>query len=509
MLFICALITAVLTVCCLGNDSAQNRKDITEELNTPLSDSTLELIDSNGGDAYPGESITVKVCVANNGETEAKNIEVKLILSDYFTAAGTDSWHIRSLGTGEKEILSTDMKVKEGIVSDITAWCKLQISSDETESFTLPQQNMLIYGVRPFERHYIPIIGFHAVEDEIELPIELYTSYFDSLCSTLKDFGFETITFTDLLNHLDFGKALPEKPIIITSDDGYQDIYTNALPILKKYNYKMTIFLVTGAIGNSDADRKMNTSFNPRTNVTRPILIWPEIIEMSNYGCEFQSHSVNHTRLGLASDEVFMYELTQSKNDIESHLGNQVLFFAWPYDNNSPDKWPLIPEAGYRGAVRYWGGIEDVRTIDLNEIKRVEFNSYIPPQSYAGYLKLFGILIENVIDRSIKETGEEFNLTYIIKNNDDQNIHISSMELELPDSIEFIGVGSGGYIDQAPGLSQGIYMWVSDLYEIKGKGEIDLKVKLRALSPGEPVIKFRITTNDVYIESDDVKIEIR
>jgi peptidoglycan/xylan/chitin deacetylase (PgdA/CDA1 family) len=495
---------AVLSHACSGAGQADD-KAVPQ---TPLSSSTLEFVDINGGDTYPGDTIRVEVNIINNGINKENNIEVELILSDNFKTAGEDSWQIGSLEAGEEEFLSTKIKVKEGIGSDIDAWCRLRISSDNIRSFKLPEHSLQVYGVKTFERHYIPIIGLHAIEDEIEIPIELYTSYFDSLCRTLKDFGFETITFMDLLDYLDHGRALPEKAVIITSDDGYQDIYINAFPILKKYEYKMTVFLVTGAVGDSETDRKMSTSFNPRTDVERPILIWPEITEMYDYGCEFQSHSVNHTRLGLASDEEFMYELTQSKNDIESNLDNQVLFFAWPYDNNSPDKWPLIPEAGYRGAVRYGTGIEDVRTINLNDIKRVEFNSYITPQSYAGYLDLIDVEIENIVDTYPDKTGQEFALWYVIKNNDTQDIKISSLELELPDNLKLTGIGPGGYINQLPGLSNGIYMWVSDLYEIKGKGEIDLKLRLKTIDRGKSTIRFRITTNYVYIESDDIEIEV-
>jgi peptidoglycan/xylan/chitin deacetylase (PgdA/CDA1 family) len=451
-----------------------------------------------------------KLNIINNGKTEANNIKVKLILSDYFSADGADiNWDIGSIDASETKSLSTNLKVVRGITSDMVAWCTLQITSDGMESLTLPKHNMLIYGVKPFDRHYIPIIGLHAIEDKIKIPIELPTGYFDHLCSTLKKFGFETITFMDLLNYLDYGKALPEKPVIITSDDGFQDVYTNAFPILKKYGYKMTIFLVTGYIGNSDEDRKVNSFDSDQQVLMRPILIWPEIIEMYKYGCEFQSHSVNHIRLGIASDEEFLYELIQSKNDIESRLGNQVLFFAWPRDNNSPLKWPLIAEAGYRGAVRYGTGIEDLRTININDIKRVQFNSQYLPQDYADYLKIHDIVIENKFGPYLKETGEEFTLRYTIKNNSKQNIHISSLELELPSDIQLTGMDADGYINQMPGLSQGIYMWVSDLYEVKGKNEIDLGVKLKALGPGKSIIKFRITANEIYIKSDDVEIEIK
>ena len=139
----------------------------------------------------------------------------------------------------------------------------------------------------------------------------------------------------------------------------------------------------------------------------------------------------------------------------------------------------------------------------------MEFNSYYLPQDYADYLKIHDIVIENESGSYLKETDEEFTLIYIIKNNNEQNIHISSLELELPPNIQFIGVDPDGYINQMPGLSQEKYMWVSDLYEIGGKGEIDLGVKLKALGPGKFIIKFRITTNNIYIKSNDVEIEIK
>ena len=176
----------------------------------------------------------------------------------------------------------------------------------------------------------------------------------------LKDFGYQTITFNDLLKYIDHGRALPEKSVIITSDDGYQDNYTQAFPILKKYGFVMTVFLVTGVIAEDDENRMPNTVFNERTDVSRPMLIWPEIIEMDEYGCEFLSHTVNHIRLGLADDEEALKELTDSREAIEGRLGKDVDFFAWPFDNYSEEKWPLIEDAGYRGAVRYWGGIEDL-----------------------------------------------------------------------------------------------------------------------------------------------------
>jgi hypothetical protein len=237
---------------------------------------------------------------------------------------------------------------------------------------------------------------------------------------------------------------------------------------------------------------------------------------MHEYGCEFLSHTVNHVRLGLASDGGFLYELKKSKEDIESHLGSEVLFFAWPYDNNSTSKWHLISEAGYRGAVRYGTGIEDMRTINLYDIDRVEFNSYIPPAQYVGYLNLDrSIQIEYKIDNEYKtdkytgETGEEFTLEYIINNTNTNTVKINSLELELPENMELAEVSTDGYIKQYPGISGGIYMWVGDSYTIAGSGQINLILKLKGKAPGESIINFRVTYRGNYINCDGIEIEIR
>ena len=504
-----AVSVSLLLTCC--SVSAITGDKSIEKLYPSFSDSNIELIDSNGGDLYPGESVDVNINVTNNGDIEARNVKVTLALSDLFLLdKGETSWDIDTLDIGEKVTFNTSLKAVDKVTEDSLASCKLKISSDETGSFISPDYKTMVYGVRPFEGNYIPIIGLHAIEDHIEIAIELYTDHFEKLCKVLKEYGYETVTFTDLLNYIDYGKALPEKPVIITSDDGFQDVYTNGFPILKKYGYKMTVFLVTGAVRDSDADRETNRYFNKRTNTIRPILIWPEIKEMDEYGCEFLSHSVNHIRLGLCSDEEFLYELIQSKKDIESHLDKEVLFFAWPYDNHSDEKLHLLSQAGYRGTVRYWGGIEDMRTIDLYDIKRVEFNSYIPPNQYASYLKLDrSIAIEYIIDEYDKKIDEEFTVEFIVKNSNKKSIEITSLELELSDNIELTGVNPDGYIGQYPGVSEGIYMWVSDSYIIEGEDEINLIVKLKGIKSEKSLIKFRATSSDNYINCNDIEIEIK
>jgi peptidoglycan/xylan/chitin deacetylase (PgdA/CDA1 family) len=355
-----------------------------------FSNSAIKLTNRNGGSTYSGDIIDVVISVTNKGEIEANNIIVKLVLSNLLALnEGQLSWNIDKLNIGQTATFNTSLIVSEGITEDSYVSCYLNISSDETKSFKGPSAKLLITGAKPFTRNYIPIIELHDIAVNAPSLQDITSGAFNYLCSTLKSYGYQTITFIDLLNYLDHGKTLPEKPVIITSDDGYQDVYTYAFPILKNYGYKMTVFLVTGLIGNSDADRKMNEwDFDNRQVPHHNLLIWPEILEMSNYGCEFQSHSVTHQRLGSSSKEEILYQLTQSKSDIESHLGKPVLFISYPYGNFSDLVFSSLSEAGYRGGIIADEGIEDVRSISLARIKRILINGLNDPGRYAEYLYL-------------------------------------------------------------------------------------------------------------------------
>ncbi len=105
--------------------------------------------------------------------------------------------------------------------------------------------------------------------------------------------------------------------------------------------------------------------------------------------------------------------------------------------------------------------------------------------------------------------GEKFSIEFIIENSNSTRIPVTSLELELPDNIEFVDIDPSGYIDQGPGMSRGIYMWVSDDYYIDANSSINLIANLRGTAPGKGDIYFRITTNDVFIKSDDIGIIIK
>lgn len=477
-----------------------------------LSGSTIELIDINSGDIYPGEELVVRASIKNSGAGPAENISLDLELSDLLQRNGSDEFiSIESLAAGETYEYDIPVMVKEGIEEDMDLNYSFSLNAGGLKNAISGEYTDILYGVKEYEGNYIPMIGLHAIEDHIDIPIELATYAFDELCSTLKDFGYETITYKDLLAHVDFGRALPEKPVIITSDDGFQDLYTNAFPILKKYDYVMTINVVTNYTGETEEDRKENLFDYNRGVPMRPMLIWPEIKEMYDYGCEILSHSANHIRLGLCPIQNFTYQLTQSKKDIEEHLGEEVLFFAWPYDNHSYARLPFVKELGYRGAIRYGGGTEDLRTMDLMDIKRLEFNSYIPPWEYKHYIPLFDdVSINDEISDRVLHKGDTFMLDYTVTNNGSEHFQIDSFELELPENVELLGLGEDSYLQQYPSFHEEKFMWVSDEYGLDANSELKVSLIMKAVGANTngSTIKFRATNIGDYVNANDVRIKV-
>jgi peptidoglycan/xylan/chitin deacetylase (PgdA/CDA1 family) len=353
--------------------------------------SIVNIADANGGDTYAKEQINLKAIIKNTGKIAAEDIIVKIAPSQIFVnTSGKSEWHFDEIKVGNSVEINATFTVSENISSDINAGIKLIIgSSNGANEYEVNSNQIKIFYSKPFEGIYIPIIGLHGVEPYVAGRWETSTGDLDYLCGLLKSLGYQTITLADLRDYLVFGKALPEKPIIITSDDGYQSVYSNAFPIMKKYGFKMSVFLLTGYIGNSESDRRMNDFDKNEKSVTRrPMLIWPEIAAMSNYGFEFGSHGISHAYLDQISLQEAENEIRQSKADIEANIKKPCIFFSWPHGSYNGELITIVSQLGYGGALRYSGGVLEINNANLFNLPRVMFTNDISSSSYAALLKL-------------------------------------------------------------------------------------------------------------------------
>lgn len=189
----------------------------------------------------------------------------------------------------------------------------------------------------------VTILMYHEIKDppsEISVP----PGNFEKQMKYLHEHGFNAITLDDFYDFRLNKKPLPPKPIIITFDDGYRDNYTNAYPILKKYGFKGTVFVITGAVGKDN------------------YLTWNMIREMYNSGLvEIGAHTINHYILTQIPLVEAKNEITISRSIIEKEIGAKSTFFSYPVGKNNPEVVKAVQQEGYKGAVIMGNGTGDNR----------------------------------------------------------------------------------------------------------------------------------------------------
>ena len=107
----------------------------------------------------------------------------------------------------------------------------------------------------------VPVLNYHQVNSEENDMLSVPVEEFEAQMAYLEESGYTTITPDQLRDFLTDGTPLPEKPVLITFDDGYKDNYTNAFPILKKHHMTATIFLVTDYIGRFEQWMRLTVSW--------------------------------------------------------------------------------------------------------------------------------------------------------------------------------------------------------------------------------------------------------
>lgn len=191
----------------------------------------------------------------------------------------------------------------------------------------------------------VPIIYYHYIgnnpnpADKARDGLSIAPDKFEEELEYLSKANFTPISLDTMIAALKGNTSLPNKPIILSFDDGYIDFYVNAFPLLRKFNFHSVQFIPTGLVGKSS------------------YLTWDQIKEMDSTGLvSFQAHSVTHANLPSLSDTQLKYEIIQSKKDLEEKLGKPVNFFAYPYGASDERVWNAVKSAGFFGAVGTWGG---------------------------------------------------------------------------------------------------------------------------------------------------------
>ncbi|NJP05377.1 MAG: polysaccharide deacetylase family protein, partial [Chloroflexaceae bacterium] len=190
-----------------------------------------------------------------------------------------------------------------------------------------------------FDLPYVPILMYHyirtvdPVEDELGYYLSITPELFDAQMGWLQEQGYTPIRMDTLTACLLGEQTCPEQAIAITFDDGYEDAYSQALPILERYGFPATFYIVTDFVGQPN------------------YVSWEQLEAMVQLGMEIGAHSISHPDLTTLSSEAAADEIVGSRTMLRERLGIPVESFCYPIGAYNSSVVDIVHEAGFTNAV--------------------------------------------------------------------------------------------------------------------------------------------------------------
>jgi peptidoglycan/xylan/chitin deacetylase (PgdA/CDA1 family) len=180
----------------------------------------------------------------------------------------------------------------------------------------------------------VPILLYHRITDERAADSRYSVSIenFFQQMEELNYWGYSTISVEQLVDHISKGHTLPPRPVVISFDDGYLDVYNNAFPIMEKYGFTGTVYVVANRL-NAEG-----------------FLQEEDLKTLLDQGWEIGSHGMTHTEL-TQNHALVRQEILQSRLDLEKALGIKVSSFAYPFGSVDGYISNKVFDYGYRAAV--------------------------------------------------------------------------------------------------------------------------------------------------------------
>lgn len=207
------------------------------------------------------------------------------------------------------------------------------------------------------DKYAVPIMMYHNVDSSDQPRMNSVTpSNFAKHMAYLHKHGYHVIAFSELVNSIIEKKPLPKKSVVITFDDGFEDNYINAFPVLKQYHFPAIIFVVTDIVGKSG------------------FLTWEQIKEMEKSDISFGSHTRLHTYLPSLDKAEQRNQIRGSKEILEQQLGHPIEYFAYPSGGFNDSILSVLKETGYKAACTTNRGYPRLND-DPYMIKRIRFGN--------------------------------------------------------------------------------------------------------------------------------------
>jgi peptidoglycan/xylan/chitin deacetylase (PgdA/CDA1 family) len=193
----------------------------------------------------------------------------------------------------------------------------------------------------------VPILMYHGVSEEIPRRYRRFIlppAAFAEQLAYLDLHGFTPLRVGEFAAILHAGgTGLPERPVVLTFDDGLADFYSGALPGLVRHGFGATLYIVTGYVGG-------RSTWERRLEGRRPMLTWEQVRQIDAGGVECGAHTHTHPELDVVSPARARAEILQSKRVLERELEREITTFAYPYGWFNAATRALVREAGYSSA---------------------------------------------------------------------------------------------------------------------------------------------------------------
>ncbi|MDP3766873.1 MAG: polysaccharide deacetylase family protein [Dehalococcoidia bacterium] len=210
-----------------------------------------------------------------------------------------------------------------------------------------------------FKHDHVPTVSIQAFESQLKL---------------LAKWRITVAPLEALAERIIRGGALPRRTTAITFDDGYEETYSNAWPLLKRFNFPSTVFVTPGEVGLPG------------------FATWEQVRAMAIDGVTVGNHTMHHTYLPLAKDEALPGELIESKRIIEEKTGRPVRLMSYPVGGYTRRAQEVVRDAGYLAACTTNRGTRGA--LDPFAIRRVKMNdrdahSLLLAAKLSGYYDVF------------------------------------------------------------------------------------------------------------------------
>jgi peptidoglycan/xylan/chitin deacetylase (PgdA/CDA1 family) len=224
---------------------------------------------------------------------------------------------------------------------------------------------------------HVPVLMYHylsappADADIYRRDLSVTPDRFVAHLDAMQQAGYTPISLYTLLDYLTLGTSLPERPVVLTFDDGYRDNYTNAYPILRERGLTATFFIVTDFIYDERPE----------------YLTWDMVREMYIGGMSIEAHGRNHVSLANKDSDYLIWQALGSYESIEVEIGVRPRFISYPAGEYDPLTIDIFRSANY------WAGFTTKqgathRSDDLFQMRRIRMRGTTSPEELLRVLAL-------------------------------------------------------------------------------------------------------------------------